>query len=686
MDANLLTQAFEELRKLKTAIEEAEKQLAAGQRDLSTAAIGNQSKILAQLFKQIAGSELPKNPQYRNDFTSFSLELKDLLQRANNLRLQRANVASAPANPETPSPNNVSQPSTPVETPAAPVTNILEAPSTVAVSSVPPSAPKVAPTVSNTLKEPEKRATISESPPATQIVRPAESVPPAEMAPVQTSSNEPKKPTKKFALKGWLRKQGDVGLKTWKRRYFKYNDGKLRYFEQEDDLKPKGWIDLSTMISCAIDEGDKFSITCTNRVWHLQAEKAIDAQHWVKALQIWSQKHAVISGSGPTTSSSSVDNSAETPAPSTEVPVAPAPAVDSSVDRKRQREVEYEQMMREREQREQKRQRKLFEAQQLARREAEASRALDNVDSNDKLSESHKSPRITPADVEALRGAMDKLRTAQDDARKRVTELSAQLADLKQRSRPSAGLPVIMQLQAQLATRKDTIRQVWTPAVQQYHNELTNKQHQLLDIKAKSSHNAASNDSSLEHLDSAWAELEQKSHIVDIRLNDLAFERMHGHPLEEISTKEQVRSLADKKEMLLESLAANSVQLSLLDQKEDTERIGIVSKVAKVADTILTRRAQLLLARSQFQQLRMRCNMSWSGSSLLTYKEEMAMLSTEYAQVLVTNVKLHLLQQTGTLPRINVEELIAQLTQNPEMANKFSEWPKFVANYIYSQK
>jgi hypothetical protein len=363
MDANLLIQAFEELKKLKNAIEDAEKQLAAGQRDLSTAAIGNQSKILAQLFKQIAGSELPKNPQYRNDFTRFSLELKDLLQRANNLRLQRAGNAPAPSNPETASPNNVPQTSKPVETPSAPVANILEAPSTVPITAAPPSAAKVSIPVSKPSIEPEKRSTVSESPPATQIVRPAEPLPPVDVAPLQSTSIEPKKPAKKFALKGWLRKQGDVGLKTWKRRFFKYNDGKLRYFEQEDDLKPKGWIDLSTMISCAIDDGDKFSITCTNRVWHLQAEKATDAQHWVKALQLWAQKHAVISGSGSSSSSSSVSNFAEIPAAPADVPVAPAAAVDNSVDRKRQREVEYEQMMREREVREQKRQRKLLEAQ-----------------------------------------------------------------------------------------------------------------------------------------------------------------------------------------------------------------------------------------------------------------------------------------------------------------------------------
>lgn len=699
MDTSLLTQGATELNKLKEVIEDAEKAVIAGAAEVSLAAIGSQSKVLTLLFKQLAASEIAKSPQYRVEFQQFSSGLKDLLVRVNTLRLHKASPIAEPA----------LAPAAP-----APAVNILLAPSTVPISSsapvvlgpvapapapAPPAqapSPAPTPTISIVAVDSPALAPLTTTPTAaasTVVVSALSSSPSATEAP----EPDPKKATRKFVLKGWLRKQGDIGLKTWKRRFFRFKDGKLLYFADEEDLKPKGWIDLSTMISCAVDEGDKFSITCTNRVWHLQAEKEKDAQNWIKALQIWAQKTHVLSGAGK----DSADRDASDPHASGNLFLGDSQLVQSSssstslmssakqeAERKRAREEENERLQKERETREMERQKKAIDAQK-AQREAALAEALaaERAARGDTSQSSSAIVRVTVADVETLRSALTKIRENQAHVRGNMHELSSRLDEIRRRTQPSEGLPVLMQLQAQLATRKDTMRQVWTPAVQQYHSELTNKQSQLLDIKSKASTPSREDSGSdpLAELDAAWASLENRSRSTDAQLSDLAFERMFGHPPGDsgLSAKDRVRYLAEKRDVWQEALSAISLQLSVLEEKDDSIHVAEAARVAKVADTILTRRAQLLLARSQFQHLRMRCNMSWTGSSLLTFEEELAQLSTDYAQLLITNVKLHLLQQTGTLPRINAEELLSQLMQ-PEMKERWTIWPKHVANFIYT--
>jgi hypothetical protein len=132
------------------------------------------------------------------------------------------------------------------------------------------------------------------------------------------------KKTRKFKLMGWLRKQGEYGLKTWKRRWFKFKDSKLLYFADDTDLKPKGYIELGDMQVArmsADNTGDRFEIVCPQRVWYLQADRERDAQDWVKALNLWRAKHETMRSAQAATTAS-----APAPAPAP----ASAPSLSSS--------------------------------------------------------------------------------------------------------------------------------------------------------------------------------------------------------------------------------------------------------------------------------------------------------------------------------------------------------------------
>jgi hypothetical protein len=122
------------------------------------------------------------------------------------------------------------------------------------------------------------------------------------------AQQQPTKKTRKFKLTGWLRKQGEFGLKTWKRRWFKFKDGKLMYFSDDTDLKPKGFIDLADMQTARISEGERFEVVCSKRVWHLQADRERDAQDWVKALNLWRTKQDMLAMSVPTPSGAEIGN------------------------------------------------------------------------------------------------------------------------------------------------------------------------------------------------------------------------------------------------------------------------------------------------------------------------------------------------------------------------------------------
>jgi hypothetical protein len=59
-------------------------------------------------------------------------------------------------------------------------------------------------------------------------------------------------------MEGVLKKQGEKGLfKLWKTRYFKEQDGKLYYYKNKNDAAPKGFIDISTIISVQVITNQK---------------------------------------------------------------------------------------------------------------------------------------------------------------------------------------------------------------------------------------------------------------------------------------------------------------------------------------------------------------------------------------------------------------------------------------------
>eukprot|EP01084_Bolivina_argentea_P273851 466604_1 len=89
---------------------------------------------------------------------------------------------------------------------------------------------------------------------------------------------------------GWMTKQGDF-VKSWKRRYFVLTSTKLlRYFEDEEQQKFKGIINVSNIIS--IKEGEPIEpywnyiihLQTHDRLWLLNADSEIKRQEWLKML------------------------------------------------------------------------------------------------------------------------------------------------------------------------------------------------------------------------------------------------------------------------------------------------------------------------------------------------------------------------------------------------------------------
>ena len=50
-----------------------------------------------------------------------------------------------------------------------------------------------------------------------------------------------------FKMKGYLKKQGERGLKSWRRRYFRLVGNALAYYHENGDERPINSIDLTQM-------------------------------------------------------------------------------------------------------------------------------------------------------------------------------------------------------------------------------------------------------------------------------------------------------------------------------------------------------------------------------------------------------------------------------------------------------
>lgn len=72
------------------------------------------------------------------------------------------------------------------------------------------------------------------------------------------------------ALQGHLKKQGEDMLKSWKKRYFKQTGEKLYYFNEENDLNPNGFIDLTQITQILPINQTQFDLLSPKRVYHLQ--------------------------------------------------------------------------------------------------------------------------------------------------------------------------------------------------------------------------------------------------------------------------------------------------------------------------------------------------------------------------------------------------------------------------------
>ncbi|XP_054260935.1 uncharacterized protein CG43867 isoform X1 [Macrosteles quadrilineatus] len=93
---------------------------------------------------------------------------------------------------------------------------------------------------------------------------------------------------------GHLAKLGGK-LKTWRRRWFQLNNGKLRYWKSQNDMarKPQGEISIDDQ--CRITRADgaaTFEITTGKKTYYLTADSIAATEDWVKVLQNVQRRNA----------------------------------------------------------------------------------------------------------------------------------------------------------------------------------------------------------------------------------------------------------------------------------------------------------------------------------------------------------------------------------------------------------
>ena len=94
-------------------------------------------------------------------------------------------------------------------------------------------------------------------------------------------------------MKGYLEKLSPHMLQGWQQRHFEIKGTELLYFESETEFKPKGKIDLTTVISVGMgfspDEPAKqsmeFFLKTAERVFHLRAQTQYETNNWIEVIQ-----------------------------------------------------------------------------------------------------------------------------------------------------------------------------------------------------------------------------------------------------------------------------------------------------------------------------------------------------------------------------------------------------------------
>ena len=92
-------------------------------------------------------------------------------------------------------------------------------------------------------------------------------------------------------FQGWLIKRGDT-FKTWKKRYFVLSDTKLlRYYEDEQQTKYKGTINVNDIKQIKKGEPVSMELCCIieiitpSRIWYINAENEDLRVEWIDNLQ-----------------------------------------------------------------------------------------------------------------------------------------------------------------------------------------------------------------------------------------------------------------------------------------------------------------------------------------------------------------------------------------------------------------
>ncbi len=70
---------------------------------------------------------------------------------------------------------------------------------------------------------------------------------PSNINPKLDAPPSPSKSRMVFKMKGYLKKQGEKGLKSWRRRYFRLVGNSLAYYHENGDERPINSIDLTQM-------------------------------------------------------------------------------------------------------------------------------------------------------------------------------------------------------------------------------------------------------------------------------------------------------------------------------------------------------------------------------------------------------------------------------------------------------
>lgn len=131
-------------------------------------------------------------------------------------------------------------------------------------------------------------------------------------------------------LQGYLKKQGEKGVKLWKVRWFRQIKGSLHYFASENSNISNGSIDISKIQSVHFPttkniQSCEFQITTPNRIYRLQALSVSELQYWKNGIEYWRNKY-------PFTSSTKTNNDKLKPKESPKTTPVTTPKISKKAD------------------------------------------------------------------------------------------------------------------------------------------------------------------------------------------------------------------------------------------------------------------------------------------------------------------------------------------------------------------